>query len=192
MMKQQGRYSIFCKSIRRINFLSDYIVEPKSRKELRCLANALREHLGLENELWIPIVELLDVFAEIFDDFNYEIVQDNALPKGVHAETDIRSGNILIKESVYERACDGKGRDRMTIAHEIAHYFMLCFCGFKLQRAFDAKKVPPYMDPEWQAKCFAGEFMAAYHLTEGMSPAEIARFCGISRDAAIYQFKHRD
>ena len=88
--------------------MSDYIVEPKSRKELRCLANALRKHLGLENERWIPIVELLDVFAEIFDDFNYEIVQDNALPKGVHAETDIRSGNIFIKESVYERACDGK------------------------------------------------------------------------------------
>lgn len=172
--------------------MSDYIVEPKSRKELRDLANMLRKFLGLENELMIPIVELLDIFTIIFDDFNYEVVCDNALPKTVHAETDIRSGNIFIKESVFERACDGKGRDRMTIAHEIGHYFMLCLCGFKLQRAFNIKEVPPYKDPEWQAKCFAGEFMAARHLTEGMSPAEIARYCGISRDAALYQFKHRN
>jgi hypothetical protein len=117
--------------------LSDYIVESKSRKELRRLARVLRKHLGLENELWIPIVELLDVLAEVFSDFSYEIVGDNELPNGTHAETDIRTGHIKIKESVYLRACNGEGRDRMTIAHEIGHYFTLCFCGFSLQRNFN-------------------------------------------------------
>ena len=55
--------------------MPEYIVEPKSRKALRQLADMLRNKLGLSGELWIPIVELLDVLAEVFEDFSYEIVQ---------------------------------------------------------------------------------------------------------------------
>jgi len=167
--------------------LTEYIVEPKSRKDLRVLAETLRKHLRLKDELWVPIVELLDILSEIFQDFSYEIVPDHELPTTIHADTDIRTGHIRIKESVYERACDGEGRDRMTIAHEIGHYFTLCFCGFKLQRNFSRSKVPPYQDPEWQAKCFAGEFMVSKRLTKGMSPFEIMQACGVSFDAAEVQ-----
>ena len=169
--------------------MTEYIVEPKSRKDLRDLANILRNHLGLQNELWIPIVELLDVLPELFDDFSYEIVSDDELPANTHADTDIRTGHIRIKESVYERACDGEGRDRITIAHEIGHYFTLCFCGFKLQRNFSKSDVPRYQNPEWQAKCFAGEFMVGKHLTQGMSRSEIVAACGVSPDAADVQFR---
>ena len=132
--------------------MSEYCVEPKSRKDLRFLANQVREALGLKDALWIPIVRILDVLAEVINDFNYEIVPDEEQQKNVHAETNIRTGHIKIKESVYNRACEGEGRDRMTIAHEIGHYFTLCFCGFNLQRNYEKTKVPPYCDPEWQAK----------------------------------------
>lgn len=172
--------------------MSEYIVEAKSRKDLRNLAMILRKHLGLENQLWIPVVELLDILVEILDGFSYEIVPDHSLPPGTHAETDIRTGHITIKESIYERACDGEGRDRMTIAHEIGHFFMLCFYGFKLQRNFTKREVKHFNDPEWQAKCFAGEFLVPYHLTAEMSAAEIAEACGVSYDAAEYQLKHRN
>lgn len=171
--------------------MSEYIVEGKSRKDLRNLAMILRKHLGLENRLWVPIVELLDVLAEILEGFSYEIVPDHAMSPGTHAETDIRTGHITIKESVYERACNGEGRDRMTIAHEIGHFFTLCFCGFKLQRNFKRQEVKPFNDPEWQAKCFAGEFMVARHLTEDMSVSQIVETCGVSIDAADYQHNHR-
>ena len=53
--------------------------------------------------------------TDLFDDFNYEVVEDKVLSKKVHADTDIRTGHIRIKESVYEGACNGEGRDRMTI-----------------------------------------------------------------------------
>lgn len=169
----------------------DYVVEAKSRKNLRDLAYTLRKHLGLENVLYFPIVEVLDVLPEFFDNFSYEIVEDHELPSGTHADTDITTGHIRIKESVYNRACDGEGRDRMTIAHEIGHYFTLCFCGFKLQRNYDPDiKVPPYKSPEWQAKCFAGELMVPAHLVTNMSPSTIAIECGVSLDAARFQFSH--
>lgn len=171
--------------------MSDYIVESKSRKELRRLAMILRKSLGLEDELRIPIVELLDVLAEVFPGFSYEIVSDNELPSNTHAETDIRTGHIKIKESVYYNACNGEGRDRMTIAHEIGHFFTLCICGFTLQRNFERKEVKSFNDPEWQAKCFAGEFMVAYHLTGDMTVLEIIEACGVSPDAAEYQHNHR-
>ena len=76
--------------------MPDYIVEPKSRRDLRLLARMLRKHLGLENELWVPIVELLDVLVEVFDDFSYEIVEDCELPNGTHAETNVRTGHIIV------------------------------------------------------------------------------------------------
>ena len=139
--------------------MSEYIVEAKSRADLRRLTCILRKHLHLEEVLYFPIVELLDVMTELFDDFNYEIVDDSVLSKKVHADTDIRTGHIRIKESVYEGACNGEGRDRMTIAHEIGHYFTLCFCGFRLERNFSGGRIPAFRDPEWQAKCFAGELM---------------------------------
>lgn len=172
--------------------MSEYIVETKSRKELRHLALVFRKWLGLENELWVPIVELLDILAKVLKEFSYEIVPDDALPPGTHAETDIRTGHITIKESVYERACDGEGRDRMTIAHEIGHFLTLCVCGFKLQRNFSKQKVKRFNDPEWHAKCFAGEFLVPYHLTGNMTAEEIVNACGVSFDAAHYQLSHRN
>ena len=170
--------------------MTGYIVEAKSRKDLRDLANTLRDKLGLTKKLYMPIVELLDILTEIFKDFSYEIVDDTELPLIMHADTDVRTGHIRIKESVYERACNGEGRDRMTIAHEIGHYFQLCFCGFRLRRNFTKQKVKNFEDPEWQAKCFAGEFMIPKHLVEKMTPSQISEVCGVSLDAAEYQYKH--
>lgn len=170
--------------------MSNYMVEAKSRADLRKLARILRDHLHLSDVLYFPIVELLDVLTELFGDFNYEVVEDSAMPKKVHADTDIRTGHIRIKESVYEGACKGEGRDRMTIAHEIGHYFTLCFCGFRLERNFSGGKIPVFRDPEWQAKCFAGELMVPAHLVKGMNEYEIANQCGVSYDAACVQYKH--
>ena len=51
--------------------MTEYIVEPKSRKDLRNLANILRNYLGLKNTLWIPIVEVLEILPEILGNSNY-------------------------------------------------------------------------------------------------------------------------
>lgn len=167
--------------------MAGYIVEAKSRQDLRLLANTFREQMGLNNCLFFPIVEMLDILTVIFfPKFSYEIVEDSELPDGTHADTDVLSGHIRIKESVYNGACKGKGRDRMTIAHEIGHFLTLCFCGFKLRRNFTKTSYPAYCDPEWQAKCFAGELLAPKHLVKELSAKQIAKRCGVSLEAAKF------
>ena len=94
-----------------------------------------------------------------------------------------------IYASVYEGACNGNGRDSMTIAHEIGHYFTICFCGFKFERNFTNKQVKIYCDPEWQAKWFAGELLVPAHLMKGCSVEEIIEKCGVSYDAAEIQYR---
>ena len=44
----------------------NFIVEAKSRQDLRMIAYSLRAQLKLENRLFFPVVEMLDVFTEIF------------------------------------------------------------------------------------------------------------------------------
>ena len=169
--------------------MSEYIVEPKSRADLRLLAYQFRKKLGLLNEIYFPIVELLDIMCELFHGFSYEIVPDSVFPSEVHGDTDIIRKHIRIKESGYEGAANGNGRDRMTIAHEIGHYLTLCICGFSFQRNFKGIEVPAYCSPEWQAKCFAGELMVAKHLTVGMDEFEIEEKCDVSAAAAEYQYR---
>ena len=166
----------------------EYTVDCKSRIELRELANILRDSLKLTDRIKFPIVELLDIFSEIFPTFSYEIVEDRFMPSEIHADTNITSGHIRIKERVYDGACDGNGRDRMTIAHEICHYVMLCALGFRVHRSF-GQIIKPCEDPEGQAKCMAGELMIDKRLTKNMNPLEIAEACGVSIEAARYQFK---
>lgn len=167
----------------------DYSVTPRSRKDLRNLAAQIRKVLGLEDALYFPIVELLDVLEETLPGFSYSIIDDEELPPNKHAETNVYTGEIRIKQSVYEGARRGKGRDRMTIAHEFSHYMTLCFLGFKLSRTIGGDGPLPYEDPEWQAKCLAGELLVPYDLVRGMSATEVARRCGVSMDAAKYQLK---
>lgn len=167
----------------------EYVVEAKSRGDIRGLARILRKTLGLEKEIYFPIVELLDVLCMIFPRFSYEIVEDGIFPENIHADTDVMNHHIRIKQSVYDGAAEGVGRDRMTIAHEIGHYFMLCCCGIKFQRNFKKESIPTYKSPEWQAKCFAGELLVDAKLTKDMNPYEIVEQCGVSIDAAKYQYR---
>lgn len=167
----------------------DYSVEPRSRADLRRLATDIRKALRLHDQLYFPIVELLDILEEALDGFTYSIILDDELPPNKHADTNVYTGEIRIKESVYNGARQGNGRDRMTIAHEFSHYMTLCFIGMKLSRTIGGGKPKPYEDPEWQAKCLAGELLIPYELTAGMSAGEIVEKCGVSYPAAEYRMR---
>jgi len=167
--------------------MSQYMAKPCSRKDLRSLAIQLRKVFGLENVLYFPVLNLLEVLPKLFPKFYFQVVYDDELPKDTHAHTDVANHVIRIKESVYNGACDGNGRDRMTIAHEIGHYLLVSLHGLQLQRDFSKKPMKAYEDPEWQANCFAGELLVAEHLTRDMGVGEVSTKCGVSRIAAETQ-----
>ena len=78
----------------------------------------------------------------------------------------------------------------MTMAHEISHFLMLGVSEYRFERNFLERPVYAFEDPEWQAKCMAGELLVPHHLISGMSPEEISQKCGVSLEAAKIQLKH--
>lgn len=167
-----------------------YKAQPINRQQLRNLALQLRQIIGFENEPRFPVIFFLEnVMPMLFSGFYYDVVAKGELGTSKHGETDVVNKCIRIREDVYDGALSGCGRDRMTIAHEIAHYILLVVCGVKFARTFAGEAIPTYQDPEWQAKALAGELMCSANLISNMSPQQIAEKCGVSFDAAQYQLK---
>lgn len=69
-------------------------MEAKSRMELRRLAKKIREMLDLTNELYFPIVEVLEILHKFDEDAHFEIVEADELEENEHAVTDIISKTI--------------------------------------------------------------------------------------------------
>lgn len=76
----------------------------------------------------------------------------------------------------------------MTITHEFAHFITLIFLGFELARTFECVEI--YEDPEWQAKCLAGELMMPASKIKKMSIKEIQEHYHVTEEAAKIQKKH--
>lgn len=162
-------------------------VQAMSRNEIRKIANKFREGLGLEEVLFFPVIEVFEILPLLYDGLVTDIVEDSVL-KNRYAETDIENKIIRVRQSIYDKACNGDGFSRMTIMHEVGHYECLVNQPIKLSRAPDNVKIPAYEDPEWQAKCFAGEVMIPKLKTSGMIPEEIRKKCGVSYEAAKYHY----
>ena len=155
-----------------------YKADAVSRKNIRDFIYRLKKEVGLENELYFPIV----VFAEnilpvLFPDYQFEVATIDEM-RNKHGETYPNKNLIRIREDVYYRAVEGEGRDRLTIAHEIGHFFMHDSDSIALCRLEPTEVLKPYEDPEWQA-----------NLIKGMSEDEVAEKCGVSRSAARVQLK---
>lgn len=168
-----------------------YSCSPMSRKYLRSLANRIRSHLKQQNTIYFPVKEFLERLHQIVDDEDFYVdvrpVSSWKFRKSVHAYYDVSENCICIREDVYDGACDGNGRDRMTVMHECCHVILIKWLHVKLTRCFGAVK--PYEDPEWQAKCLAGELMVPSSLVQGMRAEEVADRCGVSISAARYQLR---
>jgi Zn-dependent peptidase ImmA (M78 family) len=162
-----------------------YRSEPISRQTLRNIAHAVRCALGLSKIIYFPILQILDCVHLFVPGSNYEILPADKMEK--HAEIDVVKKTIYIREDIYLGACNGNGRDRMTISHEFSHLILINVLGFKFSRTFSNKKLKAYEDPEWQAKCLAGELMMNSELILGMDANEIVSNCGVSKDAAEFQ-----
>lgn len=167
---------------------SNYEVPPLGRKDLRRIAKIIRGRLGVKT-ICFPVVELLETLGEMGIDS--DIVDRSQWEKifgsNEHAEYDLSTHIISIREDIYARAVEGYGRDRFTIAHEIAHAFLLDDKHIKVAKIRGETSIPLWRNPEWQADCLAGELLVPYGLCKDMNVVEIAEKCKVSSDAAFYQ-----
>ena len=104
--------------------MSGIPVKPTSRQEIWTYVRDIRRTLGVEAALYFDVVWFVEnIMPELFPDFVFEVCTQEELGD-LHGKTIPRKNKICIREDVYIGACAENGRDRLTIAHEIGHFFM--------------------------------------------------------------------
>ncbi len=162
------------------------VAPPTSRKRLRWVADKLRKRLKWD-EAWFPIMEVIETaLGDIAPGFVFDVLDRGEMGLN-HGLTLVQERRLILREDVYEGACNGQRRDRMTAAHELGH--ALLHADVALARRID-KEVKTYEDPEWQAKAFAGELLiSSQHIGGCRDYRQAAETFGVSEDAARQQMR---
>jgi Zn-dependent peptidase ImmA (M78 family) len=160
---------------------------PRSRENLRLLASSIREKFGISDDQPFPIVEFLElVLPALFENYSFEVASKEEMGSK-HGETIPGSNTIRIREDIYLGACEGKGRDRLTLAHELGH---LLLHASGISYIFDTDvDGPAYVSPEWQATAFGGELLMPYQKIVYMTPESISSRYWVSLAAACTQLR---
>ena len=162
-------------------------VPPLSLKQIRKRCELIRTIFDIPLNAPVDIVKVFEyILTQIGVEF--EIVPKHEMGTK-HGETIPSENRIRIREDVYERACNGYGRDRLTMAHELGH--LLLHRAETITFAREDGDIPPYKDPECQANAFAGELLAPYEYIKDMSVIDIARYYGITEKAASIQRRRK-
>lgn len=160
------------------------VAPPISRYELAALARSIRRATGFEHNLEFPIIEFIElIMPEIFTGYHF-IVGTKEDMGDIHGLSNRKEGFIMLREDIYEGARAGKGRDRLTSAHEVGHFILHESPVFAKTKGI----VKTFCQPEWQADAFGGELLVPGYLARGMSPVEISNKCLVSLDAARVQY----
>lgn len=156
-------------------------VFPRSTNDIRAIALSFSALFNFGN---FPIVQFLElIMPRLNNNFTLEIVEDSKMGNK-HGLTFPDEDTIRIKESVYNNACQGNGRDRYTLAHELGHLLLHKNVSIIFAKT-DNNKILPYEDSEWQADTFAAELLMPFEQAKNChSPEEIAKTFNVSREAA--------
>lgn len=159
------------------------IAKPRSAQKIINIVSHIRESIGLENELYFPVVRFAEVIMQQVDNtYRFIVLEKNEMPDK-YAYYDPMNNSMVVRSDVYELACNGNGRHRFTIAHELGHYF-LHKEDVKLARVSGGYVLKIYQNPEWQANTFASELLMPKKLIRGLNVEEIQEKCCTSGQAA--------
>lgn len=162
-------------------------VKPASRQDIWDFVRKIRRAMGVEDKLYFDIVRFLEcIMPEICPMFVFEICPEAEMGN-LHGETVPSEHKIRIREDVYIGACKGKGRDRLTFAHETGNFFMHDESSVAFCKLGPNGQIPLFRDPDWQADVFGGELLAPSYLIDGMDVKEIQEKCVVSSACAERQ-----
>lgn len=167
-------------------------VPPQSTASIRELAMKLRSvfnELTEHPKLKIDILEVLEIhLPKIFDNYELEVMEDKVLGDD-HGQTFPDKNLIKVRASTYEGALNDVGRDRFTLAHELGHLFLHKNISSFARSTSPNSEIKPFEDSEWQADCFAAEFLMPFdEVKKCTSPLELAYKFGVSPKAAEVRF----
>lgn len=167
--------------------MTQCIADPLSRNQIRQTADLIRQMDGSQDSLFFNIVRFLEIKLPSIDpSFNFRVKPKEEMGE-CHGITYPDRNEIQIRQDVYERAIDGSGRDRLTLAHELGHLILHEKENISYARMEDGADLPRYRNPEWQADAFGGELLMPHDLIKGLDADEIKDSCKVSRKAALCQ-----
>ena len=145
--------------------LIDYETYPLSRNDLRFFTRVIRQKLNIKVSK-IPVIKLLDVFEQEYGVL-LSIEPDEEFEDKVVAYLTSESNGthiIHVRNSVYDRACEGDKTCIGFICHEMCHYFLIAWFGYTpiYGRTLGNKRIDRFRSMEWQAKALCGELMIPY------------------------------
>lgn len=165
-----------------------YKAEPLSNEDICELTKQLRGILKCSSTASLNIVAILEhAMPQLYENFIFSVREKKDMRIDSHAYTDPDNNEIVIREDIYDRARNGEGRDRFTIAHEIGHFILHNTKLLTLTRTYPNEKIKPYEDVEWQADSFAGELLCPACALKKMSVEEAADYYGVSLSSARVQ-----
>ena len=171
-----------------------HVAAPINKAEIEAVTLRLRGLLGCNDMKYLPVAKIIEhsLPGLLGDDYAFRVV-DAAEMGANHAYAEPDENELVLRDDIYYGIVQGIGRDRMTAMHEVAH--ILLHTNNRLFRSMQSEPPPPWRDPEWQAKCFAGMIMMPTDLIAGyQSVGLIARDFGVSQAAATHrlsQMRHK-
>lgn len=167
--------------------VTGFRVPPTSRQALARLTQTVRVAAGVERGAF-PIVPFIEhTIPIVVPGFDLQVVPCDEM-KAEHAIFYPRACRMIVREDVYERACNGRGRDRMTLAHELGH--LVLHRNVPLARTAGSHPHEAFRDSEWQATAFGALLlMPTKELVECATASEAAARFGVSFAAANYEMR---
>lgn len=165
-------------------------VPPLGIAQLRDLAGVIRDGLHLSSVEPFPVPYFLEhALPEAIPGFDFVVVdglsdgnEACAYPDGCTKNPD--GPYIELTTKVYDGACAGNGRDRLTVLHEISHVLLHRKVAVH-HRGPVGDELKPYENSEWQANQLAAEFlMPPDSFSAHRSLHNFCRAMGVSRTAA--------
>ena len=162
------------------------MIRHRSFEQIEHAACHLREKLGINRLLSPDLASAFLRLSEVFPGFRLIRVLDDELPN-CEAFADCTKNFITVRESVYQAACRGEGRARMTLAHELGH-LALGHSAIRYRAIgvdTSARYARNVRTEESEAKRFAATFLAPTHLAKDfINPEDLVEKFQISREAA--------
>lgn len=160
-----------------------FVVQPRSWHEIETIADRLRDQLNLAKAPYFPVVDVMEQVLDLtLGIVRFEVASHKEMD-GAEGYTDPAGEFIMIREDVYETACQGNGRARFTLAHELGH--LVLHARMPLARATKGASLAPFRLSEPQANVFAAALLmpARFFMVNDTRQVVSKRF-GTSLEAA--------